>query len=152
MLVKSTAPIETALRHSAPRMDAFPAWRSTFVRLLANMVLQTHSEIAPCLLTGPSEGYGPIICAAMHFCTFASRHYGRCLRTPRAAKRQYALRERAVSLGWPIERIHTIDSDLGHVGRTVPRTATASSIWFREVALGHAGIILGLEVVTFGAQ
>ena len=30
-----------------------------------------------------------------------------------STKRQYALRERAVALGWPIERIHTIDSDLG---------------------------------------
>jgi hypothetical protein len=27
-----------------------------------------------------------------------------------STKRQYALRERAVSLGWPIERVHVIDS------------------------------------------
>lgn len=30
-----------------------------------------------------------------------------------STKRQYALRERAVALGWPIERIHVIDNDLG---------------------------------------
>jgi hypothetical protein len=30
-----------------------------------------------------------------------------------STKRQYALRERAVALGWPLERIRTIDSDLG---------------------------------------
>ena len=33
-----------------------------------------------------------------------------------STKRQYALRERAIALGWPIERIHTIDSDLGKSG------------------------------------
>jgi hypothetical protein len=27
-----------------------------------------------------------------------------------STKRQYALRDRAVSLGWPIERIHVIDN------------------------------------------
>src|ERR1700730_5893042 len=34
-----------------------------------------------------------------------------------STKRQYALRDRAVALGWPIERIHVIDSDLGLSGR-----------------------------------
>jgi len=33
-----------------------------------------------------------------------------------STKRQYALRERAVALGWPLERIRTIDSDLGLSG------------------------------------
>jgi hypothetical protein len=43
-----------------------------------------------------------------------------------STKRQYALRDRAAALGWPIERIHVIDSDQG---RWVPRPsiATASS-------------------------
>lgn len=27
-----------------------------------------------------------------------------------STKRQYALRERAVALGWPLERVHVIDS------------------------------------------
>ena len=30
--------------------------------------------------------------------------------------RQYALRERAVALGWPAERVHVIDEDLGQSG------------------------------------
>ena len=40
-----------------------------------------------------------------------------------STKRQYALRERAVALGWPIERIHTIDRDLGRSGvrKTIAR-------------------------------
>ena len=33
-----------------------------------------------------------------------------------STKRQYALRERAIALGWPTERIHVIDSDLGQSG------------------------------------
>ncbi|MDO8280311.1 MAG: recombinase family protein, partial [Burkholderiaceae bacterium] len=33
-----------------------------------------------------------------------------------STKRQYALRDRAVSLGWPIERIQVIDADLGLSG------------------------------------
>ena len=33
-----------------------------------------------------------------------------------STERQYALRERAVALGWPIERITVIDHDLGLSG------------------------------------
>ncbi|HEX5208735.1 MAG TPA: recombinase family protein [Steroidobacteraceae bacterium] len=62
-----------------------------------------------------------------------------------STKRQYALRERAVALGWPIERIHTIDSDLGVSGaHAQPRDGFQKLV--SEVALGHAGIVLGLEV------
>jgi hypothetical protein len=31
-------------------------------------------------------------------------------------QRQYALRDRAVVLGWPLERIHVLDCDLGKSG------------------------------------
>jgi hypothetical protein len=30
-----------------------------------------------------------------------------------STRRQYALRDRAVVLGWPLERIHVLDCDLG---------------------------------------
>ena len=33
-----------------------------------------------------------------------------------STKRQYALRERAVALGWPVERVIVIDSDQGQSG------------------------------------
>ncbi len=33
-----------------------------------------------------------------------------------STRRQYALRERAVAMGWPIERVIVIDSDLGQSG------------------------------------
>jgi DNA invertase Pin-like site-specific DNA recombinase len=59
--------------------------------------------------------------------------------------RQYALRQRAQELGWPAERIDIIDEDLGQSG-----TGTAWRSGFQqmaeEVAQGHVGIILALEV------
>jgi hypothetical protein len=36
-----------------------------------------------------------------------------------STKRQYALRERAVALGWPVVQIVTIDSDLGETAASV---------------------------------
>lgn len=38
------------------------------------------------------------------------------LENTESTKRQYALRDRAVTLGWPIERVVVIDSDLGQSG------------------------------------
>ena len=33
-----------------------------------------------------------------------------------STRRQYGLREYAVALGWPVEQVHVIDSDLGKSG------------------------------------
>ena len=62
-----------------------------------------------------------------------------------SSKRQYGLRERAVALGWPIERIHTIDSDLGISGSSANNRDGFQQL-VSQVALGRAGIVLGLEV------
>ncbi|EQD79317.1 resolvase domain-containing protein, partial [mine drainage metagenome] len=62
-----------------------------------------------------------------------------------STKRQYALRERAVAMGWPIERVHVIDSDLGLSGAQAARRDGFQHL-VTEVAMGHAGIVLGLEV------
>jgi DNA invertase Pin-like site-specific DNA recombinase len=62
-----------------------------------------------------------------------------------STRRQYALRDRAVSLGWPIERIHVIDSDLGLSGSSAHDRDGFQHL-MAEVAIGHAGIVLGLEV------
>jgi len=62
-----------------------------------------------------------------------------------STRRQYALRQRAVSLGWPVERVIVIDSDLGQSGAAgVDREGFKKLV--SEVGLGHAGIVLGLEV------
>ncbi|MCK4415447.1 MAG: recombinase family protein [Candidatus Eisenbacteria sp.] len=62
-----------------------------------------------------------------------------------STRRQYALRERAVALGWPIERVIVIDSDLGQSGASgVDREGFQKLVG--EVGVGRAGIVLGLEV------
>ena len=67
------------------------------------------------------------------------------LENTESTKRQYALQQRAVALGWPIERIHTIDNDLGRSGAS-SRNRDGFQHLVSEVAMGHAGIVLGLEV------
>jgi DNA invertase Pin-like site-specific DNA recombinase len=59
-------------------------------------------------------------------------------------QRQYQLRERALQLGWPEEQIVTIDSDQGQSGATADRAGFQHLV--AEVGLGHAGIVMGLEV------
>lgn len=59
--------------------------------------------------------------------------------------RQYALRERALALGWPAERIHVIDQDLGQSGASaVDRLGFQRLV--ADVGLGKVGLVLGLEV------
>jgi DNA invertase Pin-like site-specific DNA recombinase len=67
------------------------------------------------------------------------------LENTESTKRQYALQQRAVVLGWPIERIHTIDNDLGRSGASSQNRDGFQRL-VSEVAMGHAGIVLGLEV------
>jgi DNA invertase Pin-like site-specific DNA recombinase len=62
-----------------------------------------------------------------------------------STRRQYALRQRAVSLGWPLERVTVIDSDLGQSGASAADREGFQRL-VSEVGLGRAGIVLGLEV------
>jgi DNA invertase Pin-like site-specific DNA recombinase len=62
-----------------------------------------------------------------------------------STKRQYALRGRAVALGWRDDQIIVIDNDQGESG--------ASAAWregfqrlVTDVGMGQAGIVMGLEV------
>ena len=62
-----------------------------------------------------------------------------------STRRQYGLRERAVALGWPAERIHIIDQDLGMSGaHSVARDGFQTLV--AAVGLRKVGIVLGLEV------
>ena len=61
-----------------------------------------------------------------------------------STRRQYALRERAVALGWPDERVVVIDTDLGQSGADRDRDGFQRLV--AEVGMGRAGIVLGLEV------
>lgn len=58
--------------------------------------------------------------------------------------RQYALRQRAIELGWPAASVSVVDEDLGRSG-----ASTDGRLGFKElvaeVGLGQVGLILALE-------
>src|SRR3954451_3985598 len=62
-----------------------------------------------------------------------------------SGERQYALRQRAVALGWPTEQIVVIDSDQGQSGASADGREGFQRL-VADVGLGKAGIVLGLEV------
>src|SRR2546423_11146002 len=66
------------------------------------------------------------------------------LENTESTKRQYALRERAVALGWPLDRVVVIDSDLGQSGADSDREGFQKLV--AAVGLGEVGVVLGLEV------
>jgi DNA invertase Pin-like site-specific DNA recombinase len=61
-----------------------------------------------------------------------------------STQRQYALRQQAVALGWPHDRIVVIDTDLGQSGAATDREGFQKLV--TEVSMDRAGIVLGLEV------
>src|SRR5260370_27715090 len=58
--------------------------------------------------------------------------------------RQYALVSKAAELGWPAQQVLVIDEDLGVSGSGVIERSGFARLT-AEVALGHVGIVLGLE-------
>jgi hypothetical protein len=69
-------------------------------------------------------------------------------RNVESSARQYALRERAIELGWPAASLVVVDEDTGRSG-----SSTEGRIGFKElvaeVGLGHVGLVLALEVSRF---
>jgi len=59
--------------------------------------------------------------------------------------RQYALRQRAVALGWASDQVVVIDEDLGRSGATSEGREGFKRL-VADVGMGKAGIVLGLEV------
>lgn len=66
-------------------------------------------------------------------------------RNPESTSRQYALVDRAISLGWRRDQVSIIDEDLGVSGSGTTHRAGFARMT-AEVALRHVGIVLGLEV------
>lgn len=66
------------------------------------------------------------------------------LENTESTKRQYALKERAVALGWSLEQVVVIDSDLGLSGADSDREGFQRLV--AAVGLGEVGVVLGLEV------
>ena len=73
---------------------------------------------------------------------------GQLERNVESTARQYALRERAVELGWPAASVVVVDEDTGRSG-----ASTQGRLGFEElvadVGLGNVGLILALEVSRF---
>src|SRR5680860_1653414 len=65
-----------------------------------------------------------------------------------SARRQYDLRGRAVALGWPTDKVIVIDIDQGHSGASAADREGFQRL-VAEVSLGRAGIVLGLESVSY---
>ena len=64
---------------------------------------------------------------------------------PESTARQYALKRRALALGWAADRIVVIDDDLGLSGASaVERTGFQRVV--ADVGLGRVGVVMGLEV------
>ena len=66
-------------------------------------------------------------------------------RNVESTQRQYALVERAIELGFTREQIVVIDEDLGISGSGMSERSGFARL-AAEVALGHAGLVLGVEV------
>ena len=62
-----------------------------------------------------------------------------------STKRQYALRGRAIALGWRDDQIMVIDNDQGESGASAARREGFQRL-VTDVGMGHAGIVMGLEV------
>lgn len=58
---------------------------------------------------------------------------------------QYKLSRRAEQLGWPADRVVTIDDDLGQSGTTAENRLGFQRL-MTEVSLSHVGIVLGTEL------
>src|SRR5215213_8092515 len=69
---------------------------------------------------------------------------GQVERNVESTARQYALRERAIELGWPPEQVVVVDEDLGRSG-----ASSDGRFGFKElvadVGLGQVGLVLALE-------
>jgi len=62
-----------------------------------------------------------------------------------STERQYQLVERAVQLGWSHDQVRVVDEDLGVSGAGLTDRSGFAHLT-AQVALGHVGLVLGLEV------
>lgn len=67
------------------------------------------------------------------------------LENTESTQRQYALRRRAVALGWPDDKVVVIDRDQGQSGASASEREGFQRL-VADVGLGKAGIVMGLEV------
>ena len=73
---------------------------------------------------------------------------GQIERNLESAARQYALRERAIELGWSASSVSVVDDDTGRSGTSTEGRIRVQGVG-AEVGLGHVGLVLALEVSRF---
>ncbi len=108
--------------------------------------------------TGPGPGTGTTKAANMRNEKVTSEHLARnaylylrqstmkqVLENQESTRRQYALKEKAIELGWDDNRIVVIDSDKAQSGQSAHDREGFKQL-VSEVSLGLAGIVIGLEV------
>jgi DNA invertase Pin-like site-specific DNA recombinase len=69
---------------------------------------------------------------------------GQVLRHSESTSLQYQLVERVVAWGWPRDRVHVIDDDLGHSGASAEGRVGFQYL-LAEIALGRAGLVMSLD-------
>jgi DNA invertase Pin-like site-specific DNA recombinase len=67
------------------------------------------------------------------------------LENTESTQRQYALRQRAIALGWSHDQVVVVDCDLGQSGASAADREGFQQL-VTEVGMGRAGIVMGLEV------
>jgi DNA invertase Pin-like site-specific DNA recombinase len=67
------------------------------------------------------------------------------LENTESTERQYALKQRALALGWGREQLVVVDNDLGQSGASSEEREGFQRL-VRDVGMGRAGIVMGLEV------
>ena len=67
------------------------------------------------------------------------------IKNTESTERQYALKQRAVALGWRIEDVIVVDCDQGKSGASAADREGFQRL-VAEVSMGRAGVVLGLEV------
>jgi DNA invertase Pin-like site-specific DNA recombinase len=69
-----------------------------------------------------------------------------------STRRQYALVERAQTLGWPEQRIQVIDEDLGHSASDISHPRRGFQRLLARVVTGEVGAIFSVEVSRLARQ
>jgi DNA invertase Pin-like site-specific DNA recombinase len=64
-----------------------------------------------------------------------------------STKRQYDLKQKAISIGWSEDRVLVIDSDLGLSGANSKREGFQEVV--TKVSMGEVGVVIGIEVSRF---
>ena len=148
---------DPAPQEGSPPSSATPVWLSSVrhqvTTLLASLVLSTRPVAHPIIKGGipymlMDSGAQKVTTAHLSRLAYLYVRQStlrQVLENTESTHRQYALQGRAVALGWPLDRVVVIDSDLGQSGASAADREGFQRL-VTEVSLARVGIVLGLEV------